>query len=175
MRFASIAFRQSSMLAARNPLAGGPPALVTQISTEPNLSATASTKLCTAAASVTSKACVKTSALDCLRTSCAAASSFSRVRAHIATRHPSAAKAAAVSRPIPWLEAATIATRPRKPVSISSEIICREDRALACRAPRLKLLYEGLQYSQGDVMKRHRFHFETESVHGNKDFEKRNA
>ena len=42
-------------VAARNPLAGGPPALVTQISMPPNFCATAATKWLTAAASVRSK------------------------------------------------------------------------------------------------------------------------
>src|SRR3954471_23229695 len=45
MKLSSIAFRHSSMLAAKNPLAGGPPALVTHTSTLPNLSATASIKV----------------------------------------------------------------------------------------------------------------------------------
>ena len=64
---------QSSRVAARKPLAGGPPALVTQISTLPNLAATAATKLATAAGSATSKASAKTSASCCLRIFSAAA------------------------------------------------------------------------------------------------------
>src|ERR1700674_527010 len=54
-KFSSRARCHSSRVAARNPLAGGPPALVTQISMPPNFCATAATKWLTAAASVRSK------------------------------------------------------------------------------------------------------------------------
>ena len=65
MKLASTALRQSSTLAARKPLAGGPPALVTQMSAAPNFATTASTNWRTAAASVTSSARSNTSALCC--------------------------------------------------------------------------------------------------------------
>ena len=42
----------------------------------------------------------------------------------ISTRHPSAANASAVARPIPWLEAATIATRFFRPKSIERDYKC---------------------------------------------------
>jgi hypothetical protein len=54
-KFSSRARCHSSRVAARKPLAGGPPALVTQISMPPNFCATAATKWLTVAASVTSK------------------------------------------------------------------------------------------------------------------------
>src|SRR5215471_17485337 len=53
----------------------------------------------------------------------AAFCSVEALREHIARRHPSAAKASAVALPSPWLEAATIATLPFNPRSISAEII----------------------------------------------------
>src|SRR5581483_950063 len=110
-KLALMARCQSSSEAARNPFAGGPPAFVTQISTLPNLFATAATNAATAVASVTSTASVKTSTLCCLRIFCAAAASACSFRAHIARRHPSAANASAVASPRPWLDAATKATR----------------------------------------------------------------
>src|SRR5215470_13856614 len=61
----------------------------------------------------------------------------------MATRQPSAAKASAVARPIPWLEAATIATRFFRPVSIRVAIIkavSSKGRAtVPCPSPRMNV------------------------------------
>src|SRR5574341_1142113 len=116
-KFSSTASCHSWGVSERKFLAGGPPALVTQTSTPPNFAATASTNACTAAASVTSSGWAKTSALCLARISSAAVRRVCWLRAHMATRAPSAAKASAVARPMPWLEAATITARFRSPVS----------------------------------------------------------
>ena len=56
-------------------------------------------------------------------------------RAHIATRHPSAAKASAVARPIPWLDAATTATRSFIPKSMDRDYKrCWTQEIPACSA-----------------------------------------
>src|SRR6267378_5364441 len=118
MKLASRARFHSSMVVARKPFAGGPPALVTQMSALPNFWTTELTKSPTAAGSVTSNGSASTSAWYWLRIFSAAALRDSLLRAHMATRQPSAAKASAVARPIPWLDAATMATRFLSPVSI---------------------------------------------------------
>src|SRR3954469_465370 len=55
----------------------------------------------------------------------AASRSVFSVRAHMATCAPSRANAAAVAKPIPWLEAATITPRPFSPRSICSSWLFR--------------------------------------------------
>src|SRR5271163_2519370 len=111
MKFNSTARCHSSVVVARNILAGGPPALVTQTSTELNLLPTCSTKPCTAASSVTSSGAAMTSTEWRWRISSAAARSFDSSREHIAILAPSAANFSAAARAIPSLEAATMTLR----------------------------------------------------------------
>src|SRR6266567_9411073 len=92
----------------------------------------------------------------------------------MATRQPSAAKASAVARPIPWLEAATITTRPLRPVSISLELyVALIARVRACSSSVRE--FNLITYRTGVPMKRHKFRPETESVHGGANLDKRNA
>src|SRR5580693_4458496 len=103
-----------------NFLEGGPPVLVTQMSIRPNFFSTAATKSRTPSALVTSSARQKISRPAAEPISCAVRSTSAEVRAQMATSQPSFASSAAMARPSPLLAAATIATRPFSPRSMSS-------------------------------------------------------
>src|SRR5262252_3678160 len=118
MKLSSTARFHSSIVVSRNPLAGGPPELVTQISIPPNFSATVFTNPTTSSWSLTSNGSASTWALYFWRIASDADSRTDLFREHMATRQPSAAKASAVAWPSPWLDAATIATRFLSPVSM---------------------------------------------------------
>ena len=98
-----------------------PPALVMQMSTPPNFSATWATNCCTAEASVTSRGSARTSALWRLRISSAAIASFLAVaRTH--GKHLSAflANFSAEALGMPSLDVQTITLRFWRPRSMSS-------------------------------------------------------
>jgi hypothetical protein len=106
IRLRSAARCHSSVVVARNIFAGGPPALVTQTSTEPKVVFTCSTNCWTAVASVTSSGAAKTSAFCFWRRSSATELSFVSLREQMATLAPWAANFSAAARAIPSLEAA---------------------------------------------------------------------
>jgi len=112
------AVRHSSSEISRKVFAGGPPALVTQMSTRPKRFSTASTNCCTRAASVTSSACQKIALPVVSRMLLAVRSTSAAFRAQMATCAPSRPSSAATARPSPLLAATTIATRPFSPRSI---------------------------------------------------------
>src|SRR4051794_40518161 len=110
MKFESTALRQSSIEEARNPLAGGPPALATHISALPNLPTVADTKPVTAAASLSSRACVHAAGLHWARMSWAAPSGSVVLWTPEAARMPSFQKGTKGGGPNPrglpaWLAA----------------------------------------------------------------------
>ncbi len=112
--------------------AGGPPALVTRMSTPPCARIAASSTAATPAAVATSATTAVTGTPCAARIACAVASSASPPRAQRTSDVPSAASASADARPNPLLEAATSATRPRMPRSIVSSwrgSTCRSRRA----------------------------------------------
>src|SRR5271154_3995726 len=124
-RVRSTAARHSSREISANFLAGGPPALVTQMSTCPNFLSTASTNCVTASGFVTSTARQNMARPLAAPISSAVSSRSAAVRAQIATSQPSLASSSATARPRPLLAAATIATRPFSPKSMGSVLFLR--------------------------------------------------
>ena len=100
-RFCRKAPSHSSIVVARNSFAGGPPALGTAMSRRPKRAAVSSTRLCTAASSLTSTLRTNTSTPNRADNSAATCCSGSSRRAHRASDTPSCASANATARPMP--------------------------------------------------------------------------
>src|SRR5271156_2980630 len=124
-RVRSTAARHSSREISANFLAGGPPALGTQMSTCPNFLSTASTNCVTASGFVTSTARQNMARPLAAPISSAVSSRSAAVRAQIATSQPSLASSSATARPRPLLAAATMATRPFSPKSMCQLFLFR--------------------------------------------------
>jgi len=107
----------SSDISSKKPRAG-PPAFATRTSTPPHCDVTRCASASTSCFLVTSVGTASTSARVLDRTSSAAVFSSLSVRAHMATRAPSAPKASAHALPMPLLAAVTSATFPRSPRSM---------------------------------------------------------
>jgi len=99
---------------SRKVAAGGPPVLVTRMSTWPKASRVALNQSSMSAGFVTSQGKARTEPPR----AALAASRVSRSRPQMDTRQPSAARAAAAARPRPLLPAATMATLPLIPRSM---------------------------------------------------------
>src|SRR2546425_1734664 len=107
----------SSVISCRPPR-GGPPQFATSTSIPPNVCFVRATTDFTSSALVTSAVIARTSAPVLARTSSAAVLTSASVRAHMATRAPSAAKPIEHALPIPLLAAVTSATLPLSPRSM---------------------------------------------------------
>src|SRR5262245_26910610 len=114
--------RHCSSFRSRKAAAGGPPVLVTRMSTWPKRSMVASNHRCRSSAFDTSQATAR-----------APAGAAGAVRAQIDSRHPSAASASATARPRPFEAAATTATRPAIPRSTARDYRIRAARGNAMR------------------------------------------
>ena len=102
---------------------GGPPQFATSTSIPPKASFVRATIDFTSAALVTSAVMPSTSAPVSARTSSAAVFTSPSVRAHMATRAPSAAKPIAQALPMPLLAAVTRTLLPRSPRSMRDRLL----------------------------------------------------